>query len=92
MGKVDLIDDETLAICVAYEQGYGHGLENRIELSNPYSLCSRAPLSLQRYALLRQCKMAWDYGFSAGQNKFEKWKGVSTETIQGDEHLLEDEQ
>lgn len=61
MEKVDLIDSQTLGICVAYEQGYGHGLENRTELSNPYSLCSKI-------------KMAWDYGFSEGQNKFKNRK------------------
>lgn len=78
MDNENLIDDEILGICVAYEQGYGHGLENRTELSNPYSLCSRA-LSLQRYAFRRRRKMAWDYGFSEGQNKFAKFKGLSTE-------------
>jgi hypothetical protein len=59
--KVDLIDDETLGICVAYEQGYGHGLQNRTELTNPY--CKNAGPSF----------MAWNYGFQEGQNKHFKW-------------------
>ena len=59
MDNENLIDDEILGICVAYEQGYGHGLENRTELNNPYSLSA-------------QQRAAWDYGFSEGQNKFAK--------------------
>jgi hypothetical protein len=75
MNDKELIDSETLAICVAYEQGFGHGLQNRTKLVNPYS--STAMISLRSFAM--RCKMAWDYGFSEGQAKHRQQKEVSDE-------------
>ena len=44
-----------LAICTAYEQGYGHGLERR-NLGNPYKKDSDE-------------WQAWDYGYSEGNRR-----------------------
>ncbi len=44
-----------LAICTAYEQGYGHGYDQR-GLSNPY-------------AEKTDEREAWDYGYSEGSRK-----------------------
>ena len=44
-----------LAICTAYEQGYGHG-EGRRKLTNPYLKDSDE-------------WQAWDYGYSEGLRK-----------------------
>lgn len=46
---------ETLAICVSYEQGYGHGLKRR-DLSNPYKIED----------LDQDTHDAWAYGYSEG--------------------------
>lgn len=43
-----------LEICTAYEQGFGHGYDQR-DLTNPYS---------EGYG-----KEAWDYGYSEGLRK-----------------------
>ena len=59
-----MIDYNTLAICEAYEQGYGHGYQNRSELRNPYP-------SVSTYQA-EQCRMAWEYGFSVGEAKLNK--------------------
>jgi len=45
-----------LAICTAYEQGYGHGYDQR-NLSNPYG--DKTSNAWQ----------AWDYGYSEGNRK-----------------------
>lgn len=45
--------DLVLEICTAYEQGYGHGYDQR-DLSNPYTKETHA-------------WDAWDYGYSEGK-------------------------
>jgi hypothetical protein len=47
---------EILAICTAYEQGYGHGYERR-NLTNPYKKDSDE-------------WHAWDHGYSEGNRKW----------------------
>jgi hypothetical protein len=44
-----------LAICTAYEQGYGHGYDRR-NLGNPYRKAS-------------DVWWAWDFGYSEGNRK-----------------------
>jgi hypothetical protein len=46
---------EILAICTAYEQGYGHGYDCR-SLKNPYKKDSDE-------------WQAWDYGYNEGNRK-----------------------
>ena len=47
---------DVLGICNAYEDGMGHGLENRTELKNPYTKDS------DEY-------VAWAWGFQLGQSR-----------------------
>lgn len=44
-------------ICVAYEQGFGHGLQRR-NLGNPY------PQKSENF-------LAWDFGYKAGELRSE---------------------
>jgi hypothetical protein len=56
---------EVLAICTAYEQGYGHGYEQR-SLSNPYAISSDE-------------RDAWDHGYNEGaraRQRYEKAEAV----------------
>lgn len=45
---------EVKSICIAYEQGFGHGLDNR-SLPNPYNS--------------EHLQEAWDYGYHTGNFK-----------------------
>jgi len=46
---------DVIGICTAYEQGYGHGYDQR-NLQNPYREKS-------------ETWMAWDYGYGEGNRK-----------------------